>query len=456
MFFVDDSNIWIEAQKFAASGNSHVPKLTDSDRDPRLRIDIGKLINILRRDRNQGASYLYGSRPPPNDSVWSAFEKFKFKTKIYDRARGKEKEVDNSMATDLSSKATELFIGAKYDQSIKKQKAATTFVVITGDRDMLPPIQKVLEYEMRVELWAWRSGMSTEYFKLDADHTLLSVNLMDSIFDRISFTNFRSTRNKRIDPGQTVVICGFDCPDGDELRSSVLEQLMQLGRLFYITLSKTKMEMFVEFPRENHIETMVLKARDLFKDMLTVLSWPEYASNLKADLTAFVATSNMYAPLTNDDGQGSAEFTANEEHETTVPETRPSNETVPRAEQSDNQKTQGLDDPDENSGWSTVTRSDPGNEHRRRLQKTQQCKQGIRCERGGECGFRHTEEEHNHFRDHPGFVFKAWKTMPCTRANCRQGKRCSFAHTQEEAWCRQCRHEGHFFQDCRFKGSYSR
>jgi hypothetical protein len=47
MIFVDDSNVWIEAQKFAASGNSHMPKLQDSDRDPRLRIDIGKLVKTL-------------------------------------------------------------------------------------------------------------------------------------------------------------------------------------------------------------------------------------------------------------------------------------------------------------------------------------------------------------------------------------------------------------------------
>ncbi len=155
MFFVDDSNIWIEAQKFAASGNSHMPKLTDSDRDPRLRIDIGKLIDTLRNDRSQGPSFLYGSRPPPNDSVWKAFEKFKFQTKIYDRAHGKEKEVDNSMATDLSSKATELSIRAEYDLRYKEQKANTTFVAITGDRDLLPPIKKVLESDIRVELWAW-------------------------------------------------------------------------------------------------------------------------------------------------------------------------------------------------------------------------------------------------------------------------------------------------------------
>lgn len=37
-----------------------------------------------------------------------------------------------------------------------------TFVAITGDRDMLPPVKKVLESNISVELWAWDSGLSTD------------------------------------------------------------------------------------------------------------------------------------------------------------------------------------------------------------------------------------------------------------------------------------------------------
>ncbi|SPQ27155.1 c27ae5fa-a1b4-4fef-aa14-690be1f76c3d [Thermothielavioides terrestris] len=150
MIFIDDSNVWIEAQKFVASGNSHMPKLQDSDRDPRLRIDIGKLVERLLRNRTQGLSFLYGSRPPPNDSVWKAFEKNKFETNIYDRAYGgKEKEVDNSMLVDIATKATELSMEAKLlakhgDPKAIEKKDNTTFVVITGDRDLMPAVECVL------------------------------------------------------------------------------------------------------------------------------------------------------------------------------------------------------------------------------------------------------------------------------------------------------------------------
>ena len=134
-----------------------MPKLQDSDRDPRLRIDIGKLVERLRRNRTQGPSFLYGSRPPPNDSVWKAFEKNKFETNIYDRAHGgKEKEVDNSMSVDMATKATDLRIRAEVmaDPEATEKRDNTTFVAITGDRDMMPAVKRVLECRIRVELWA--------------------------------------------------------------------------------------------------------------------------------------------------------------------------------------------------------------------------------------------------------------------------------------------------------------
>ncbi|KAH6630779.1 hypothetical protein B0J18DRAFT_463620 [Chaetomium sp. MPI-SDFR-AT-0129] len=118
IIFLDDSNIWIEAQKFAASGNSHIPKLQDSNRDPRLRIDIGKL---------------------------KAFKKNKFKTNIYDRTYG------------------------------------NTFIVIAGNRDIMPAIKYVLKCKIRVELWGWKSGISQAYLDLAAINSLLSVHLLDLI-----------------------------------------------------------------------------------------------------------------------------------------------------------------------------------------------------------------------------------------------------------------------------------
>ncbi|KAI5462108.1 hypothetical protein BGZ63DRAFT_383010 [Mariannaea sp. PMI_226] len=467
MIFVDDSNIWIEAQKFAASGNSHMPKLTDCDRDPRLRIDIGKLINTLCNGRRQGPSFLYGSRPPPNDSVWEAFKKREFEAKIYDRARGKEKEVDNSMATDLISEATDLKVRAEFLEEAKEKKAATTFVVITGDRDMLPSIKRMLEFGIRVELWAWESGLSSEYLKLSHredihQEGLLSVKLLNWIFDKISFTNFLSTRQiktNQVDPSKTIVLYEFSDLVGDDPEAFLCKTLLELTRLFYFTRSKNESEMFVEFPKANYIETVIKEARKLFNGTLKVVSWPEYASRFNKDPPDMVETSNMYAPLTDDNDQGSTDATAKEEEgqpekeqggeeEEKYGKAKPSNTAEGECRRIEKEGIESSNKFDDNGGWTTVTRSNLGKAHGSKMRQDQQCRDRLHCRKRGDCGYLHTDKERDLFRDNPKQDFGLWKTKECTKNYCHRGKQCSYAHTQEEAWCRLCHQEGHFTERC--------
>jgi hypothetical protein len=453
-FFVDDSNIWIEAQKFAASGNSHMPKLADSEQDPRLRIDVGKLIDALRGRRVQGYSFLYGSRPPPNDSVWAAFQRSKFETKIYDRANGKEKEVDNSMVADLSSAATTLSVKAEFLEDFARLKAKTVFVAVTGDRDVLPAIMKVLEAKIRVELWAWRSGISREYLKLDAEHSLFSVQYLDSIFQKISFTNYRSTRKGgKVVPSKTVVLCKLADQGGDKLEALVSGPLVTLGRVFYLTLSRTENEVYVEFPNVENVESMVLAVRDLFKGTLTVLSWPEYANRLKQSLPALVETSNRYEPLATKNAHDPADLVLGDGLELATGIAGASSIAQPEDGIGQYRESQGVDNSVPDNDWQTVARSDLRRQHHRSISQTQSCSEHIRCRKRGECGYLHSDEERRLFQDFPGKDFSKWKTKQCTKDSRHQPRRCGYAHSQAEAWCLRCRVEGHFTDRCRHSTS---
>ncbi|RSL52679.1 hypothetical protein CEP54_010795 [Fusarium duplospermum] len=304
MFFVDDSNIWIEAQKFAASGNSHMPKLTDRDRDPRLRINIGKLIKTLLGGRSQGASYLYGSRPPPNDTVWKTFEKHKFDTKIYDRARGKEKQVDTAMSSDLSGESAELSTGAKYDPEIKEKYKRTVLIAITGDQDMVPPIKRAL-------------GLC-------------------------EFTGPESTNL----PDAEIIVCN---------------ELDGWGRLSFITPSNMRNEFYVEFPEVKGIDDMdglMAKAKTQFEGLWKVVSWHEYANRFKEGPPAMVETSNMFAPLEGDGEAKSVEIMAKGESQPIRQSVRGASN--PRklpvgGEQSENAEESSLDDSSDNKANKWVT-----------------------------------------------------------------------------------------------------
>lgn len=450
LLFIDDSNVWIEAQKFAVYGNPRMPKFADGDRDPRLRIDIGKLVNTLCRGRNQRKSNIYGSRPPPNDLVWEQYEKWNFETKIYDRgANGKEKEVDNSMAVDLSGEAVELHVSAKYNADAKRRKDRTVFVVITGDRDLLPAVKKVLHHGFPVELWGWKLGIARDYLRERNDNGLLSVKFLDDIFTNISFTNCRSTRNTKLDPAQTIVLCDPDCSRGESWNEySVAQTLLQTGRLFYTTRSKTGTEIFAGFPKVNNIDTIIHKARTLFGGQVEVLSWPIYASRFNKDDSDMIETSNMFRPLAGGDERSSSRTTTDEVERPSRREPEPENSRKESPEVESH-----IGDTEDEEGWQQVkSRTDLQKAHGRNLRRPQPCSSGQHCRSKGDCGYKHTQKEMNRFHESPNQDFTVWKTRKCAKPWCREGERCAFAHSKEEAWCLSCKSQGHFTDECKTMG----
>src|SRR5438552_3196054 len=67
------------------------------------QIDFGKLLKFAGGNRTDiGRAVLYGSRPPPNDSLWAAAERQGFEAVVHDRSMsGKEKKIDTNIATDV-------------------------------------------------------------------------------------------------------------------------------------------------------------------------------------------------------------------------------------------------------------------------------------------------------------------------------------------------------------------
>uniref|UniRef100_A0A8H7N6J8 NYN domain-containing protein n=1 Tax=Bionectria ochroleuca TaxID=29856 RepID=A0A8H7N6J8_BIOOC len=424
MIFVGDSNVWIEAQKFAASGKSRLPKLEDCDQDPRYRVNIGKLVSRISNGRSVEGAFLYGSRPPPNDAVWNSYERFGFKVNVYNRANdGKEKQVDSSMATDISRQATKLEVGAKYDEEIKQQLNNMTFIVVSGDRDMLPPIIATLECGIPVEVWAWKSGISNEHKRREGGN--LRVYYLDQIANRIFFTNTRSTRTgKIVEVDKTVVLCNPNDKDSgmDFLEASVSSCLLEnCPFLFYITRSRTETELFVEFPNLKNVERMIFEVRDLFKDDWTVESWPESSSRLNKETSVTREKGTMFQPCVKKRGERNSAL-ATEQTKSVDGQAKPwSGWDLPKPfigqSWNDDNDTVAFND------WETVkSRNDPKGAHRRAMQRTQACPYGQHCRKAAACGNHHTKEEEKLFEKSPNQNFTKWKTSRCRNfPYCRRG-----------------------------------
>ena len=125
--YVDDSNLWIEGKKAYAKAHNLL-----TSEDPRARFDIGQLNEVVAEGREVGGRMLYGSKPPPVDTVWAKMEEQGWNVKIENKSyhTGKEKQVDSKLITDVVSVVNREKIG--------------TVIIVAGDVDYKPPIEEAL------------------------------------------------------------------------------------------------------------------------------------------------------------------------------------------------------------------------------------------------------------------------------------------------------------------------
>ena len=460
LFFIDDSNIWIEAQKYRVKGNTHMPPIIDSEHDPRLRINIGKLLHGLGKGRKRVLSFLYGSRPPPNDTVWNAFGRHDFQVNIFDRSfGGKEKEVDNAMSADIAEMATELRVESKYSAEARQKKDRTVFVVISGDRDMLPSVRKVLANDIAVEVWAWRSNISNGYLQLKNAEPLLEVKFLDDIFNDIFFTNLSSTRKAPPDCTKSIVLVFAEAFHD---YTAICDRINTLGRIFYTRKTKVDTELIVEFRNNLDLSRAIRVLQGLLGSVATVIDWPQYTTRHHNTVTPVLDTGNMFAPIAEDGSLAERDLVdlplershANSPHGGDVAD-------AGHFVHGDAPNLQlGVEQPGASAAsdaddWRRVTRQNRANMHFRKNNQGRHCSYGIRCAKRGQCSSKHTDQELSMFRDpeNANVNFTRWKTQPCRYADgrCyRTRARCPYFHASEEAWCTRCRCQGHSIANCYF------
>ena len=88
---------------------------------------------------------LFGSRPPPNDSIWKFAEKAGFKLVLEDRnVANKEKKIDTGIVSAMVKDAYK-----------NMSQAKDTIVLVAGDADFVPAVRDFVEDSFRVEVVFW-------------------------------------------------------------------------------------------------------------------------------------------------------------------------------------------------------------------------------------------------------------------------------------------------------------
>ena len=432
--FIDDSNIWIAGQR--AQGQA----LCDADSDPRFRVDLGRFLKMVKGQRSIAKAFLYGSVPPPNDSVWNAARKMNFVVQIFQRSGGgKEKEVDVAMSSDITEQVLEL----KYTNP----DTDCVFVIVTGDRDLKSPISKVLLQKVPVELWSWERSLSREFRLMANTEKFLTVLKLDDVVKSFSYFTFRSPRvSGDINPAHAIVF--KNVPGNKEFFYKFADNLTRLLRLFYISSvdsnTKGRKDLIVEFPK-SHPEVIFTLLRQC-KFSLEAISYPEYIAQRK-DAIPPIETTNRYEALSSfDDCDDEALMDAVESSlEVEVADiVAPSTAT----EHASGSEEHEIDTDD----WVTFVQRKAGRKTQVQRRRDTPCQWGIHCAKNVSCSYAHSEEDQKLFRMNPNIKFQYWKTNQCNRLSqhtqAEQQKRCPFAHGDADAWCLKCKSYGHFTNNC--------
>jgi uncharacterized LabA/DUF88 family protein len=107
------------------------------------RIDYGRLLNHVLDGRDLARiPMLYGSEPPPNDSVWNVIRSKGFDVRVFKRnIYNKEKGVDMRMGLDIG----------KLVLTEKK----STVIMVAGDADFIQVVDDVHDGGWEVDAWYW-------------------------------------------------------------------------------------------------------------------------------------------------------------------------------------------------------------------------------------------------------------------------------------------------------------
>ena len=384
-------------------------------------LDIGKVTDVVANNRKVAWGILYGSEPPPIDSVWQKIRERGWKVITTQRSSftGKEKQVDHQMVADITALVSGCIVKGK-------------IVMVSGDADMIPAISKSLQMKWSTEIWMWGNGVSNALKQLAEENPgLMSINILDSRLEEVTFTNFTFGATK-IPDTRSVIIKDIDFTPDETWQKKLGEKL---GWPFQICMiGPEKLQNPVDF-KDVILIFSNARAKDnkdfemhyfdkIFGDLDReypgkILNYPAYRKQF--DRQEDICLANRFEALLSLDEQLSEESFSGDD--------------VP----SSYGAIKEIDEDDEKEQFQVV--------RRKQQKKTQKysilCKWRSKCKRGLKCQYHHTDDEKK-------FFIKYRKNMECTyKGACRYGpSKCFYAHSDKNSFCCTCHSWGHLEKNC--------
>lgn len=151
LVYVDNSNVYIEGKRVKAVETGAAMNIYDAMNnrilDHNYKIDFGRLHHFVAGDDKRAIKrcMLFGSRPPPNDSLWQVARSRGFEVVVEDRnVRNKEKKIDTGIVYEMVKDAYKL-----------AEKDGDTITLVGGDSDYVPPVRGLVDDGFLVHVVFW-------------------------------------------------------------------------------------------------------------------------------------------------------------------------------------------------------------------------------------------------------------------------------------------------------------
>jgi hypothetical protein len=172
--YVDNSNVWVEGRRVSAVRKGMAPTIYDAMNNRVLDMtwtyDFGRLYQLACPETELlGRTALFGSTPPPSDSIWKRARREGFEVRLFERnASNREKQVDNAIGTLM------------LEDSYEWMRDGDTVTLVAGDGDFVPTLTSVQRrgFPITVMFWSHASrqlrDLADTFFDLDPHFDFLT------------------------------------------------------------------------------------------------------------------------------------------------------------------------------------------------------------------------------------------------------------------------------------------
>lgn len=143
--FIDNSNLYIEMRRVAQLVFGYGDKVL-----PRVRVDFGRLLDYVKKERELKDAILVGSKPPPNDSLWARLKQLGIELKIYERSpfTDREREVDQELVNCIRD-------------VMEDNKPPGVIALVSGDGGYVTTLERCVRRGWAVEIYFWRQAAAS-------------------------------------------------------------------------------------------------------------------------------------------------------------------------------------------------------------------------------------------------------------------------------------------------------